>query len=126
MTMEWGCVSQGTPEKQNQYEPCLQRFLIEMCSHDSVQLSYSVVSDSATPGIVARQTSLSITNYWSLLRLMSNKLVMPPNHLLFCHPLLLCLQYFPASGSFPMSQFFTSGGQSIGASASVFPMNIQD
>ena len=58
MTMEWGCVSQGTPEKQNQYEPCLQRFLIEMCSHDSVQLSYSVVSDSATPGIVARQTSL--------------------------------------------------------------------
>ena len=38
-----------------------------------------------------------------------------------------CLQSFPASGSFPMSQFFTSGGQSIGvsASASVFPMNIQ-
>ena len=38
------------------------------------------------------------------------------------------LQSFPASGSFPMSQFFTSGGQSIGssASASVFPMNIQD
>ena len=39
-----------------------------------------------------------------------------------------CLQSFPASGSFPMSQFFTSGGQSIGASASalVFPVNIQD
>ena len=39
-----------------------------------------------------------------------------------------CLQSFPVSGSFPMSQFFTSGGQSIGvsASASVFPMNIQD
>ena len=39
-----------------------------------------------------------------------------------------CLQSFPASGSFPMSQFFASGGQSIGvsASASVFPMNIQD
>ena len=36
-----------------------------------------------------------------------------------------CLQSFPASGSFPMSQFFTSGGQSIGASASVIPMNIQ-
>ena len=38
------------------------------------------------------------------------------------------LQSFPASGSFPMSQFFTSGGQSIGvsASASVLPMNIQD
>ena len=37
-----------------------------------------------------------------------------------------CLQSFPASGSFPMSQFFASGGQSIGASASVIPMNIQD
>ena len=39
-----------------------------------------------------------------------------------------CLQYFPASGSFQMSQFFASGGQSIGvsASASVLPMNIQD
>ena len=53
-----------------------------------------------------------------------------------CHPTFLssvvpfssCLQSFPASGSFPMSQFFTSGGQSIGvsASASVLPMNIQD
>ena len=38
----------------------------------------------------------------------------------------LCLQSFPASGSFPVSRFFTSGGQSIGASASVLPMNIQD
>ena len=43
-------------------------------------------------------------------------------------PFSSCLQYFPASGSFPMSQFFASGGQSIGASASisVLPMNIQD
>ena len=42
-------------------------------------------------------------------------------------PFSSCLQSFPASGSFPMSQFFASGGQSIGASASasVFPMNIQ-
>ena len=43
-------------------------------------------------------------------------------------PFFSCLQSFPASGSFPMSQFFASGGQSIGisASASVFPVNIQD
>ena len=43
-------------------------------------------------------------------------------------PFSSCLQSFPASGSFPMSQFFTSGGQSIGvsASASVLPMHIQD
>ena len=54
----------------------------------------------------------------------------------WCHPTISssvipfssCLQSFPSSGSFPMSQFFTSGGQSIGvsASASVLPMNIQD
>ena len=41
-------------------------------------------------------------------------------------PFSSCLQTFPASGSFPMSQFFTSGGQSIGASASVLLMNIQN
>ena len=43
-------------------------------------------------------------------------------------PFSSCLQSFPASGSFPMSQFFTSGGQRIGVSASVsvLPMNIQD
>ena len=43
-------------------------------------------------------------------------------------PFSSCLQSFPASGSFPVSQFFASGGQSIGAlaSASVLPMNIQD
>ena len=43
-------------------------------------------------------------------------------------PFSSCLQPFPASGSFPMSQFFTSGGKSIGASASVsvLSMNIQD
>ena len=54
----------------------------------------------------------------------------------WCHPIISssvlpfssCLQSFPASGSFPMSQLFASGGQSIGASpsASVLPMNIQD
>ena len=54
----------------------------------------------------------------------------------WCHPTISssvvpfssCLQSFPATGSFPMSQFFTSGGQSIGALAlaSVLPMNIQD
>ena len=40
-------------------------------------------------------------------------------------PFSSCLQFFPASGSFPMSWLFTSGGQSIGISASVLPMNIQ-
>ena len=50
------------------------------------------------------------------------------NHLILCHPLLPYLQSFPALGSFQMNQLFSSGGQSIGvsASASVLPMNIQD
>jgi len=64
-----------------------------------------------------------IINYQCLLNLMSIESVMPYSHLILCHPLLL-LQSFPASGSFPMSQFFESGGHSIGvsASASVLPM----
>ena len=59
---------------------------------------------------------------------MSIVLVMPSNHLILCCPFSSCLQSFPASGSFLMSQFFASGGQSIGvsASASVFPLNILD
>ena len=56
------------------------------------------------------------------------ELMMPSNHHILCHPLLLLPSVFPATGSFQMSQLFTSGGQSIGvsASASVLPMNIQD
>ena len=80
------------------------------------------------PMAAARQASLSITNSQSLLKLTSIQSVMPSNHLILCCPLSSCLQSFPASGSFPVSQFFASGGQNIGvsASASVLPMNIQD
>ena len=93
----------------------------------SVQL-LSCVWLFATPWTAARQAFLSITNSWGLLRLMSIELVMPSNHLVLCHPLSSRLQSFPASGSFQMSQFFESGGQSVGVSAStsVLPMNIQD
>ena len=95
----------------------------------SVQFSRSVMSDSLwphglqhakfpcpspTPGVYSNSCPLS---RW-------------------CHPTIsssvvpfsFCLQSFPASGSFPMSQLFASGGQSIGVSAStsVLPMNIQD
>ena len=75
----------------------------------------------------AHQASLSF-NSRSLLKLMSIESTMPSSHLILYCPLLLLLQSFPASGSFPVNQFFISGDQSIGvsASASVFPMNIQD
>ena len=95
------------------------------------QFSLSCVRLFATPWTAALQASLSITNSRSLLRLMSIESMMPSNHLILCCPLFpfsSCLQSFPASGSFQMSQFFTSGSQSIGASASasVPPLNIQD
>ena len=69
-----------------------------------------------------------LTISWSLLKFMSVESVMLPNYLILCHPLLLLPQSFPASGAFPMSQFFASSGYSIGASASasILPMNIQD
>ena len=75
----------------------------------------------------ARQASLSITNSQSLLKLVSIESVIPFNHLILCRPFSSRLQSFPASGSFPVSWFFASGGQSVGiwASASVLPMNIQ-
>ena len=59
---------------------------------------------------------------------MSTESVMPSIHLIPLIPFSSCLQSFPASASFPMSQFFTSDGQNIGASASasVLPVNIQD
>ena len=103
--------------------------LFKLDFHDSVQFSCLVVSNSlrphglqharppcpsSTPGVYSNSCPLS---RW-------------------CHPTVSssvvpfssCLQSFPASGSFLMSQFFTSGGQSIGVSAStsVLPMNIQD
>ena len=80
-----------------------------------------------TSWIAARKASLSFTISQSLLKLMSIELMMPSNHLILCHPILLHPLSFPASGFFPKSQLFTSVGQSNGtsASASVFPMNIQ-
>ena len=62
----------------------------------SVQFSHSVMSDSITSWTTALQASLSITNSWSLLKLMSTELVMPSNHLTLCHPLLLLPSVFPS------------------------------
>ena len=87
--------------------------------------SLSRVQLFATPQTVACQACLSITNFQSLLKLKSIESAMPSNHLIVCRPLLLRLQSFPASES-SNSQLFTSGGQSIIASASVLPMKIQD
>ena len=102
-----------------------------MCGSSTVQFSHSVVSDSLWPhGLqhtrppCSSPTPGAYSNSCPLSR--------------WCHPTISssvvpfssCLQSFPASGSFPMSQLFARGGQSnrvsASASASVFPMNIQD
>ena len=109
-----------------EFEP---RRLNSQLQISSVQLSRSVVSDSLrlcelqharppcpspTPRVHPNPCPLS---WWCHLTISSSVV-----------PFSSCPQSFPASGSFQMSQFFTSGGQSIGvlASASVLPMNIQD
>ena len=81
-----------------------------------------------TPWTTAHQASLSITNSQNLLKLMSIESVMPSNHLILCCHLLFLPSILPRIRVFQMSQFFISGAQNIGVSAStsVLPMNIQD
>ena len=110
----WVCVS------ENQYY--ILHFYLFCCFPvtQSVQLF-------ATPWSAARHVSLSFTNSRTLLKLMSIESVMPSNHLILFHPLLLLLSIFPSIRVFLMSQFLASGGQSIGTSVSVsvLPMTIQ-
>ena len=98
-----------------------------ICSISSVWW-LSRVQLFAIPWTTAHQASLSITNSQSLLKFMSIESVCHPTISSFVVPFSSRLQSFSASGSFPMSRFFTSGGQSIGASASasVLPVTIQD
>ena len=95
-------------------------------SVQSVQ-SLSCVRLFVTPWIAVCQASLSITNFQSLLKLMSVESVMPSSHLILCRPLLLLPPVPPSIRVFPMSQLFAWGGQSTGVSAlaSVLPKKSQ-
>ena len=78
------------------YFPHLYNMMYSVHQFSSVQ-SLSRVWLFATPWIVAHQPSLSITNSWSLLKLMSIELVMPSNHLILCRPLVFLLpSIFPS------------------------------
>ena len=101
-------------------------FIIDFTSVQFSQFSYSVRSDSLRPKHARPPCPSPIPRVY-------------PNSCplrWWCHPTISssvvpfssCLQYFPASGSFPVRQFFASGGQSTGVSAStsVLPMNTQD
>ena len=92
-------------------------------SHAVVHL-LTCVRIFVSPWTAVRQASLSITNSWNLLKLLSIKSVMPsisPSVV----PFSSCLQSFPASRSFPISYLFASGSIGASASASVLPMYIQ-
>ena len=91
-------------------------------------VSNSIVSDSVTRWIAAHQASLSTTNSWSLLKLMSIESVMLSNHLILCPPLLLPPSIFPSIRVFSNESVLHARWPSIGvsASASVFSMIIQD
>ena len=119
-------------DKQHGYHMLLWLSIDRMCLNwcSSVQ-SLSHVRLFATPWTAARQASLSITNSWSPPKHMSTESVMPSNHLILCCPLLLLPSIFPSIRFFSnesVSQFFTSGGQSTGVSASTWvpPMNTQE
>ena len=121
--MYWGHICTGQGKWRVRHKLCSN----EMCV--SVQFRRSVMSDSLRPhGLQhARPPCPSPTP-----RAYSNSCPLS----WWCHPTISssvipfspCLQYFPASGSFQMSQFFSADGQSIGVSvsASVLPMNSQD
>ena len=108
-----------------------------MKQFSSVQ-SLSRVWLFATPWTTVRQASLSITNSQSLPKSMSIESVMPSNHLILCHPLLLLPSIFPRRNPSPIFLLFTYSffSESVlcirwpnfgaSASASVLPMNIQD
>ena len=99
-------------------------FLLKFSSVQSLSLVCLLVS----PWIAACQASLSITNFWSLLKLMSIESVMLSSHLILCHSLLLLPPIPPRIRVFSNEQLFVSGGQSIGVSALVsgLPINSQD
>ena len=102
---------------------CLPSFTFELKFGVSIVQSLSCVQLFATPWTAARQASLTFTISQSLLKLMSTESVMPFNHLFLFIPFSSRFQSFPA-GFFLMSQFFASGGQSIGTlSFSLSPSN---
>ena len=107
--LQWVAISysrgSSEPRDRNQVSrvSCIGSQILYHCTTweavNSVQ-AFSHVQLFATPWTVARQASMSITNSWSLLKLMSTKSVMPSNHLILCCPLLLLLSIFPSISVF--------------------------
>ena len=104
--------------------PCSPETITALFVHRlSVRFSRSVMSDSATLWTIARQASLSITNSWSLLKLMSIESMMPFNHLILCHPFLLPPSVFPSIGVFPSESVCIRWPKYWSFSSSISPSN---
>ena len=115
-----------TPKVRTQFGSILGGQFSLRWGGSSVQ-SLSHVWLFATPWTAARQASLSITNSQSLLKLMSIESVIPFNHLILCHPLLLPPSIFPSIKVFSSESVLCIRWPKYWpASASVLPMNIQD
>ena len=99
-------------------------FRVQFSSVQSLSLVWLFV----TPWTAALQASLSITNSWSSLKLMSIESMMPSNHLILCHPLLLLTSIFPSIRVFSNESALHIRWPSIevSASTSVLPTNTQD
>ena len=109
------------------YLPCGYSLRLGSFLFSSVQ-SLGCVCLFETPWTTARQASLSITNSWRLLKLMSIELVMPSNHLILCFPLLLQPSVFPSIRVFSIESVLHIRWPKTGVSTSalVLPMNIQN
>ena len=125
-TLEWASMpsSRGSVSLK-----CRNDHITFLVKHTSGQFSPSVVSDSLWPlGLQHARFPCPSPTPGACSNSCPSSRWYHPTISLSVVPFSSCLQSFPASGSSLMSQFFTSGGQSIGASASasVLPMNIQD
>ena len=116
MLSQNACSGWGTCCQSLNFENVLS--LIQFSSVAQLRPTLCDPMDCSTPGFPVLSLSSRACSNSSI------EWVMPSNHLMLYHPLLL--QSSPASGSCQLSQLFTSSGQRIGASASVLPTNIQD
>ena len=115
-----------TGKERKPMDKCVLAAETRLWIHSVQQLSR--VWLSVTPWTAAHQASLSITNSWSLLKLMSIKSVMPSNRLIPCCPLLLLPSIFPSIRVFSNESVHCNGWPKYWTftSASVLPKNIQD
>ena len=136
--LEWVAISfpRGSPWPLNTLllDECFYFFIVMRLLKQQI-LAFSLISSVqslnhvllfVTPWTVSHQASLSITNSQSFLKLMSMESIMPFNHLILCHPLLLLPSIFPSIRVFSNESVLRIRWPNIGvsASASVLPINI--